>query len=126
MREAFKQIIESGGSIKFPIKLKISDWYGSITLSPICSFWDKGAPLTYHIDYYGETYTNIDEAIDSFIKKTLTSNNKGYIQKRLMLKGINFESDNYDLENPSKEVKKLFKEEGKLVDKEFKEKFGDL
>lgn len=88
MREAFKQILESGGSIEFQIKLKISDLYGSITLSPIHCFWKKELSLTYYIDYYGKTYTNIDAAIDSFIKKTLTSSNKGYIQERVKRKGI--------------------------------------
>ena len=124
MKEAIKQILLSGGSIGFDMKQSINDWYGTIRIYPLKSFWKPEAKLTFYVEPYYEEFENIDEAVDFFIKEAFTSKNKAYIQNRLREK-IDFEKG-FDFEKPTKELIKLFRDEGKLVDKEFKEKFGNL
>ena len=67
----------------------------------------------------GTELYDVDEAIDFFLDKAITSKNIGYVQGRLDKK-FDFEED-YDLEHPDKELKKIFKAEGKLVDEEAKQ-----
>jgi hypothetical protein len=65
-----------------------------------------------------QKFSNVDDAINYFLDLGRTSKNKGYIQSRLMDKGII--DDDCDLEKPSSKLKNLFKEEGKIVDEESK------
>ena len=110
-KESIKEILEFGFELKFPYKSKIDSWYGNISISKCYDY--------YNIQPFNVTLYNIDEAIDYFLDKAITSKNKGYIQSRLDKK-IDFEED-YDLERPNEELKRIFKDEGKLVDKEAKQ-----
>ena len=125
MKQAIKEIIQAGGSIEFSIKHSIDDWFDTIRIYSLIPHWKPNPKTTYYIEPYGEKFEDIDKAVDFFINKTFTSKNVGYIQNRLRNKGIEFEKD-FDLENPNDELLRLFEEEGKLVDKEFKEKFGNM
>jgi len=108
MKEAIKKILKFG-SVEIPYKTQIDQWYSKIYIHTY-----EGKYCIYPGSYM---YSDIDEAVTTFMRKALSSNNVGYIQERLQKKGINFEMD-YDLENPDDEVKKMFEDEGKIVDEE--------
>jgi len=110
-KEHIKELLNFGFKIEFPFKDKINSWYTNISISEYEKY--------YNIHPYSIKFYDIDEAINYFLDKAITSKNKGYIQGRLDKK-INFEED-YDLEKPSKELIKLFEDEGKIVDEEAKE-----
>jgi len=110
-KESIKEILEFGFELKFPYKSKIDSWYGNISISKCYDY--------YNIQPFNVTLYNIDEAIDYFLDKAVTSKNVGYIQGRLDKK-VDFEED-YDLEHPDDELKKLFDDEGKIVDDESKQ-----
>lgn len=125
MKQAIKDILKVGGSISFSLKHSIDEWFGSIKIYHVTPHWDPDAKPYYYIEPYGKSFFDIDEAVDFFINEAFTSKNVGYVQNRLRDKGVDFEMD-FDLENPSEELLKLFDEEGKLVDEEFKNKFGNV
>lgn len=125
MKQAIKEIIKAGGSVGFDMKHSIDSWFGTIRIYPLRLDWEVDPKTEYFIDPYAKSFDDIDEAIDFFVNKAFTSENVGYIQNRLRDKGVDFENE-FNLENPTKELRKLFKAEGKLVDEEFKNKFGTL
>jgi hypothetical protein len=110
----FEDLIELGCKISVPFKEKISDWYSNIEIYRTRAFDDK---RYYFISPMGEKYLEPKEAIKEFCKIAFTSKNVGYIQTRLVDKGLDM--DRYDFEKPTKQLKKIFKDEGILVDKEF-------
>lgn len=111
LKEAIKTVLNCGGSIKVPYKSDLSSWYGDYTIGMMD----------------GETvilpgfmkFQNQDRAIDTFLLETMTSKNIGYLHNRIMKRTPDL-LDEYDLKKPTKEIKKIFKDEGKLVDEEFK------
>ena len=64
----------------------------------------------------------IDEAVEIFYNKIFSYKNYCYVQNRIEKKGINFDRDfndgEYHPDYPNEEIKKLFKEEIKLLKKE--------
>ena len=112
MKESIKTILLMGGSMSIPYKTEINEWYGSLRINKLS---DGG----YVVEPGWENFSDIDDAVNFFLHKGYTSNNVGYIQTRLSEKGIDFERD-YDLENPDSKLKKLFKDEAKLVYQEAK------
>lgn len=110
-KESIKDVIEFGGNIKIPFKRSIDSWYSELEIA-------KLGNREYVIQPGWQKFSNVDDAINWFLDLGRTSKNKGYIQSRLMDKGII--DDDCDLENPNAKLKKLFKEEGKIVDEEAK------
>jgi hypothetical protein len=110
-KESIKEVLEFGFKVGFPYKSKINNWYGNISINK-----NHGS---FYIEPFDVTLYDIDEAIDYFLDKAVTSKNVGYIQGRLDKK-VDFEED-YDLEHPDDELKKLFDDEGKIVDDESKQ-----
>lgn len=107
-KEAIKQVVEAGMTIEFPYKSKINDYYSQLRFVNMDTYYRVGEI----------NFSDIDEAVNYFLREGFTSKNKGYIQTRLMNKRNDI--DEYWLENPDEELKNLFKEEGKLVDEEAK------
>ena len=106
---AFEVIVEAGAHVEIAYKKEISHWYTEIKLYKL----DKE-----YIISGGNLYNKFDtfkEASDAFYNMCFTSKNIGLIQNRLMKK---IELDDGAFAHPSKELKKLFKEEGKILDKE--------
>ncbi len=112
LRDAIIKIVETGGIVEIAHKSKINEWYGSVKV------YKSTYSGKYFVEYSRGEFKTAEEAVNVFMDLAYTSKNVGYIQKRLDNKGIDFESD-YDLEKPSKELRKLFKDEGKIVDKEY-------
>lgn len=112
MKESIIDIVEKGGTISIPHKTKIDEWYGELKIS-------KLANNEYVIQPYWQKFSNVEDAVNWFLNEGFTSNNFGYIQKKLDSKGIEFSE--YDIEEPTDEVRKAFEEEGKIVDEEAKE-----
>ena len=110
MREAIKQIIENGGTIKVPYKREISSWYGEVSIYKIEDF--------YFIQ--NTKFSDIDEAVSYFLNEAYTSKNKGFLQDRIVKKGLLDGDDVLSIENPTDELKKIFEEEGRIVDEEAK------
>lgn len=111
IKESIKNVVLSGMTIKHPYKSEISSWYSDISISSYNGF--------YSIHPFSVKFANIDDAVNYFCNQAFTSKNVGYIQSRLFDKKILNDYD-HNLENPDKELKKLFIEEGKLVDEEAK------
>ena len=112
MREAIKKIVKNGGTVSVPYKKEISEWYSEKTIV------EYKPEQTYLAD--SKVFYYIDDAVDYFCDVVYTSKNKGLIQSRLDRKGLLHTDEEYSLENPNKKLKKLFAEEGKIVDEEFK------
>lgn len=112
LKESIKDIILNGGCVKMSHKYKINQWFEDYSIFIL----NKAI----HISPSGETFYNIDEAINTFYDKCFTSKNVGLLQKRLMEKKLI--NDEYDLENPNYKLKQLFKKEAKILDSEFKDK----
>lgn len=110
-KEHVKEILDFGFKLELPYKHKINSWYTNISITKTNNH--------YIIHPQSIKFYDIDEAVNYFLNEAITSKNKGYIQNRLSVK-IDFEEE-YDLEKPNKELKKLFKDEGELVDEEAKE-----
>ena len=117
-KQSIKEMLEVGATIKVGFKEEINSWYDEYSIHK--SNLDFGSK--YYISPTMKGFENAEEAINEFCEHVFTSKNVGYIQKRLHEKGIDFEND-YDLERPTKELREIFAEEGKLVDEEYKEKF---
>jgi hypothetical protein len=113
LRDAVKRIVETGGIVEIAHKSKINEWYGSVKV------YKSTYSGKYFVEHGRGEFKTVDEAVDVFMDLAYTSKNIGYIQKRLDEKGINFEDD-YDLEKPSTELRKMFKDEGVIVDEEYK------
>ena len=111
MKQSIIEIIERGGTISIPYKTKINEWYGELKITKL----DKNE---YVIQPYWQKFSDVEDAVNWFLNEGFTSKNKGYIQGRLDDKGVKF--SDYDIENPTKEVKDAFKKEGKIVDNEAK------
>ncbi len=112
-KESIKQVVSNGITIQFPYKSSISSWYGEVKLYKLDDFYICNCPN--HIKFY-----NVDDAVNHFCNIAFTSKNIGYIQSRLVDKKIIDKYDEDSIENPNKDIKKLFKEEGKLIDEESK------
>ena len=112
MKESIINILQKGGSISIPHKSEINEWYGELKISKLSSG-------EYVIQPRWQKFSNIEDAANWFLNEGFTSKNYGYIQNRLLEKGLI--SDGDDLEKPSQKLKKLFKQEGELVDLEAKE-----
>lgn len=110
-KKAIKEILSVGGTVSLNYKSKISHWYSTTKIFKI--------EKEYIVDPGWNRFYDIEEAINFFCNEALTSKNVGYIQSRLQDKGIDFENE-YNLENPSGKLKKLFEEEGIIVDEEAK------
>lgn len=118
MKNSIRKIVENFGTVSFPYKTEINDWYSSISFTKIKPMWDDKMVPYYFISPMGLKFNSLDEGINEFMELALTSKNKGLIQERLTNKGYNFEDD-YDLEKPNPELIKLFEEEGKKLDEEY-------
>jgi hypothetical protein len=112
MKEAIINILQKGGSISIPYKSEINEWYSELRISKLKS-------NEYVIQPRWQKFSNIEDATNWFLNEGFTSKNYGYIQNRLMEKGLI--SDGDDLEKPNQKIKYLFEQEGKLVDLEAKE-----
>jgi hypothetical protein len=116
LKEHIKKLLETGSSISVSYKTKIDEWYGSMK---ICRLYDNELGCyEYIIEPGWKKFVDIDQAVNEYCYYGYTSKNFGYIQNRLNDKGLIDEEEN--LEKPSKEIKKLFREEGKIVDEESK------
>ena len=111
MKAAIIDILQKGGSISIPHKSKINEWYGELKISKLSSG-------EYVIQPLWQKFSNIEDAANWFLNEGFTSKNYGYIQNRLMERGL--VSDGDDLEKPNQKIKNLFKQEGELVDLEAK------
>ena len=80
--------MEKGGTISVPHKSKINEWYGELKIS-------KLGKNEYVIQPYWQKFSDIDDAVNWFMDKGLTSKNKGYIQNRLRDKGLLDDSCDY-------------------------------
>lgn len=109
-RENIKEVLNFGFKIEFPYKSEINQWYSNISINKYRDYYEI-SPMS--VKFY-----DIDEAVDYFLKEAISSKNKGYIQNRLNRK---YDLEEYNLEKPDEELKKLFEDEGKIVDEEFKE-----
>jgi hypothetical protein len=112
MKAAIIDILQKGGSISIPHKYKINEWYGELKINKLNSG-------EYVIQPGWQKFSNIEDAANWFLNEGFTSKNYGYIQNRLMERGL--VSDGDDLEKPNQKIKNLFKQEGELVDLEAKE-----
>lgn len=108
-RESIKDILESGGSVELPFKSSIGEWYSNIKIYCL----ERGQYVI-HPQY--QKFSNIDEAVNWFLRESITSKNVGYIQSRLSKMGVDFES--YKLDDPN--LKSILDKEGRIVDDEFK------
>jgi len=117
IKESIKGVLQMGGSISIPFKSKIDSWYSEVKISEISDKDDGGS--VYVIQHPWLKFCDIDEAVNYFCNEAFTSKNYGYIQDRLRNKGLIGESS--DLENPSNKIKKMFEDEGRLVDEEAKD-----
>lgn len=106
-KESLKEILESGISFQFPHKKNISSWYGELKCYKYDNFYHVGMTK----------FSDIDQAVDFFLTEAFTSKNVGYVQSRLMERT---DLGEYDLGKPSKRIKDMFEEEGKIVDEEAK------
>jgi hypothetical protein len=115
MKESIKKLVSTNTSVSRNYKSRIDSYYGVIRLYKIYDM--------YCVDYGRRIeFADIDEAIDYFFFHAFTSANVGYIQDRLYEKGLLDEDE--DLEKPNEVVKKLFKAESVLVNKEAKSLYG--
>ncbi len=108
-RESIKDILENGGTVELPFKSSINEWYSNIRIYCL----EKNR---YVVEPQYQKFSNIDEAVNWFLKESTTSKNVGYVQSRLSRTGVNFES--YELDDL--ELKSMIEKEGKIVDAEFK------
>lgn len=111
IKKSIEMLIDSGMTMKMSYKTKINEWYSDISIS---KFEEDNV---YYIAPFYKKFSNREDAVSYFITEALSSKNKGYIQNRLRSK---IDLEKYNIEKPSNELKKLFREEGKLVDEEFK------
>lgn len=120
-KEAIKELLEMGVTIKFPFKSKIDSWYSDVSInkSDFVKHVDKPR---YYISPFMEYSHDINEIVNKFCEEVFTSKNIGLVQMNLMKKYPDFEED-FDLERPTKELREMFIEEGKLVDEEYKKNF---
>lgn len=116
MREAVKDLLQKRFSITRSYKEGISDWYQKAELYTIETPF--GLKFIHHTPTSYRGYYDIDVAVDTFLTMVLSENNVGYIQERLVVKGLISEVT-HDLEHPSDELKALFRVEGNLVREEF-------
>jgi len=107
LRESIKAVVENGISIEKSYKTGINEWYGKIELYKLNDVYRVG-----NLDLYDG-----DQAINYFIQEAFGPGNVGYTQERLREKG--YINDDTDLENPSNELKELFKMETELIRDEF-------
>lgn len=120
-KEVIKELLEMGVTIKFPFKSQIDSWYGDVSIHKSEFIGDIDKPR-YYISPYMEYSHDVNEIVNRFCEEVFTSKNVGLIQMNLMKKHIDFEED-YNLERPTKELRQMFDEEGKLVDEQYKKDF---
>jgi hypothetical protein len=116
MRQEIKKLLEMGSTIKAPYKTKINEWFAEVSITKLWDEYDQ--KTTYFISPFAHNFTDIDEAVDKFISYAYSPKNYGYIQIRLTNRG-NPPFDEYDIENPSKKLKKIFEDESKIVEEEY-------
>ena len=118
IRLALKSVLSSGGRISVPYKSKINEIYGEIVVykseKERVPIYTVAKNITEYQEYY-----DIDMAINVFMTEAYTSRNFGYLQERLKGKGVVFKDS--DFETPNREVRKLFRNEAKIVDKDFED-----
>jgi hypothetical protein len=105
-KESIGEILDSGGSIRFPYKTDLKDWYSEISIAKL-----EGS---YHISP-GMTFYSFDAAINYLFSMILAPKNAAYIIDRLKRRGIEC-----DLEYPDENYLTEFKTEKKVVSDEFK------
>jgi len=105
-KEAIKEIIDSGGTIRFPYKTNLKDWYSEIS---IFRFDDR-----YHVTP-GTNFYSWDGAISYYFGMILAPKNAAYVIERLKRRGIVC-----DLEDPDESYLTEFKKEKKKVSEDFK------
>ena len=120
-KQAIKDLLEMGVTIKFPFKSQIDSWYSDVSIHKSDFLGDINNPI-YYISPYMKYSHDVDEIVNKFCEEAFTSKNIGLVQMNLMKKHPSFEED-FDLEKPTKELREMFIEEGKLVDEEYKKNF---
>lgn len=121
MKDSIKNIIQANGKVSVSYKSEIDSWYGEIKIFSL--FCEDINNYEYSVEggVKRQSFNNIDDAVNYFCYNAYTSKNIGYIQSRLMDSGkLGKDEEEYDFEEPSNELKKIFKEEGTIVDKEAK------
>jgi hypothetical protein len=113
-KNAIKILLEAGATIEMPYKTRIDDWYSKVSISKV--FTHDNSPI--YFIYRGDNFSDINEAVESFLDIAFSPNNIGYVQQRLRLKGHEFED--YELKKPSEDTIRLFAEESKLIEEELK------
>lgn len=112
MKDSIKKVIQMGGTISLPYKTEISCWYSEIKIHK----YNKSYIISpNYIEFF-----DIDDAVNYFCSESMSSKNYGYVQGRLVKKGIIGDQSECDIENPDEKLIEIFKEEGKIVDEEFK------
>ena len=107
-KEAIKECIENNLSIGCWYKRSVDDWRDDITIN-------KRADGKYLSD--GRIFDSVDDAVDNFIQVAFSSENYGYLEKRLINKKLL--DAGTELEFPDDETIKLFEEEKLLVEAEY-------
>jgi hypothetical protein len=105
-KESIAEILNAGGTIKFPYKEKLGDWYGEVYITSFENYYS----ISPGVNVYDQ-----DSAINYFLWKVLSEKNAAYIIDRLKLRGITT-----DLEDPDEDYIVEFGKEKKIVSDEFK------
>lgn len=118
IKESISNILEMGGTVEFPYKSSIADWYSN---TKIYRLEDKKGYF-YIVDPRYMNFYDINEAIDFFMDLSMSSKNKALVFKNLIKKNLLTNEDFYNLEHGeiSDKLKKLDKKESKLIDEDFK------
>ena len=110
MKNEILKLVQAGLAVKAYTKRKIASNFGSCL---IYRFEDK-----FIVENEPKEFADLKEAVDRFVEIAFSPKNIGYIQQRI---GRTVDLYDYDLEEPSEELKALFEEELKKVAKEYNE-----
>lgn len=74
MKEQIKLIVESGGSVSFPYKTKMSEWVETADIGKVN---DENLVDPYYISIHGQYFKTLEEALDVYMRKVFTKKNLG-------------------------------------------------
>jgi hypothetical protein len=113
LKKYVSKILECGGSVKFPYKKSLPDWYSEVEISY------NNEDDTYHIHnskISGEY--NTKEAINIFVDFIINDNNLAYVIDRIDTRNKNRLCEKYYFEKPEQELIDIIESEQKLIKNE--------
>ena len=111
-KESIKEVILNDGTIKFPYKENVNDWFSSVEIHIYRPYFEGGvneAEVVIAPFYFRYPVSQMEEALDKFFEVTFGDSNIAFVFREAMenLELLDYDGDDEDTKKIENEIKRI-------------------